>query len=80
GELRAFNVGSGQVHTIGDLACALSAAAGGPEPMITGRYRLGDVRHITASSQRLRDELGWTPAVSFEVGMKSFAREPLRGE
>jgi dTDP-L-rhamnose 4-epimerase len=80
GQLRAFNVGSGQVHTIGDLAKALSAAAGGSEPVVTGRYRLGDVRHITASSQRLRDELGWAPAISFEAGMKSFAQEPLRGE
>ncbi len=80
GQLRAFNVGSGHIHTIADLARALSAAAGGSEPVFTGRYRLGDVRHITASSQRLREELGWRPTVSFEVGMKAFAREPLRGE
>ncbi len=80
GRLRAFNVGSGQVHTIGDLAGALRAPAGGPKPVTTGQYRRGDVRHITASSQRLRDELGWRPTVSFEVGMKSFAQEPLRGE
>ena len=56
---RAFNVGSGDVHTIGELATALSRHAGGPAPVVTGEYRLGDVRHITASSARLRDELGW---------------------
>ena len=27
-------------------------------PIVTGEYRLGDVRHITASSTRLRSELG----------------------
>jgi dTDP-L-rhamnose 4-epimerase len=78
GSFRAFNVGSGEVHTIGDLAAALSRNAGGLEPVVTGEYRLGDVRHITASSERLRTELGWRPAVSFEDGMREFATAPLR--
>jgi len=72
---RAFNVGSGTVHTIGDLAQALSATH---SPVVTGQYRLGDVRHITASSQRIRTELGWAPSVSFEEGMREFATAPLR--
>jgi dTDP-L-rhamnose 4-epimerase len=78
GVFRAFNVGSGTVHTIGDMADALSRAAGGPAPIVTGQYRLGDVRHITASSDRLRTELGWQPSVSFEDGMVEFAAAPLR--
>jgi dTDP-L-rhamnose 4-epimerase len=78
GEFRAFNVGSGEVHTIGDLAEQLSRHSGGPEPVITGEYRLGDVRHVTASSERLRSELGWRPTVSFEDGMAEFATAPLR--
>lgn len=78
GAFRAFNVGSGDVHTIGDLAAALSRHGGGPEPIVTGEYRLGDVRHITASSQRLRDELSWMPSVAFEDGMREFAHAPLR--
>jgi dTDP-L-rhamnose 4-epimerase len=78
GSFRAYNVGSGDVHTIGDLASALSRQTGGPAPMTTGEYRLGDVRHITASSERLRSELGWTAAVSFEAGMAEFATAPLR--
>ena len=45
---------------------ALSRHSGGPAPVVTGEYRLGDVRHITASSARLRDELGWAPAVAFD--------------
>jgi len=75
---RPFNVGSGTVHTIGEMAEALSAAAHGPAPVITGEYRLGDVRHITASSARLRRELNWMPAVTFEDGMREFATAPLR--
>jgi len=77
-EFRAFNVGSGVVHTIGEMAVELSTAAGGATPIVTGQYRLGDVRHITASSERLRTELGWTATVSFEEGMREFATAPLR--
>lgn len=78
GAFRAFNVGSGTVHTIGDLATAISHHAGGPTPVITGEYRLGDVRHITASSDRLRQELGWEPSVGFDDGMREFATARLR--
>jgi dTDP-L-rhamnose 4-epimerase len=75
---RPFNVGSGTVHTIGEMAEALAREAGGPAPVVTGQYRAGDVRHVTASSARLRDELGWSPSVSFEEGMREFATAPLR--
>jgi dTDP-L-rhamnose 4-epimerase len=74
----AFNIASGAVHTIGELATALSAQAGGPPPEVTGHYRLGDVRHITASASRARDQLGWRARVSFEDGMREFAAAPLR--
>jgi dTDP-L-rhamnose 4-epimerase len=57
------------------LAAALSAALGGPPPEITGRFRLGDVRHVTADSTRARAELGWQPAVDFESGMAELAGE-----
>ena len=65
----AFNVGSGSPRTVGDLASALAEAARGPRPQITGAYRLGDVRHITADSSRIRDALGWAPTVGFDAGV-----------
>ena len=76
---RAYNVGADEVRTIGDVAAALSTLSGGPAAVVTGEFRLGDVRHITASSQRIKDELGWSPAVGFEQGMREFASAPLRG-
>ncbi|MCZ2403583.1 NAD-dependent epimerase/dehydratase family protein [Paenarthrobacter sp. Z7-10] len=79
-QFRAFNVGANEVHTVGDVARALSEAAGGPPPVVTGEFRLGDVRHITASSDRIKSELGWAPQRGFEDGMKEFALAPLRGE
>jgi dTDP-L-rhamnose 4-epimerase len=78
GVLTAYNTGSGDPHTVGEMARALATAYGGPEPVVTGEYRLGDVRHITADSSRLRGELGWKPTVGFEDGMAEFARAGMR--
>jgi dTDP-L-rhamnose 4-epimerase len=71
--VRAFNVGSGTPRTVGDMAQALATALDGPAPVVTGGYRLGDVRHITADSSRLRSELGWLPRVDFADGMAELA-------
>jgi dTDP-L-rhamnose 4-epimerase len=70
---RAFNVGSGTPRTVGELAAGLAMAVGGPQPRVTGEYRLGDVRHITADSSRARAELDWTPRVGFEAGLCALA-------
>ncbi|WP_455351721.1 NAD-dependent epimerase/dehydratase family protein [Streptomyces sp. SYSU K217416] len=79
GVLTPFNAGSGEPHTVGEMAWALARAHGGPDPVVTGEYRLGDVRHITASSRRLTDELGWRAGTGFAAGMAEFARSGLRG-
>ncbi|MFJ4784817.1 NAD-dependent epimerase/dehydratase family protein [Streptomyces sp. NPDC088794] len=73
GALTVYNTGSGEPHTVGEMARALAAAHGGPEPAVTGEYRLGDVRHIVADSTLLRTELGWKAGVGFEEGMREFA-------
>ncbi|MFE9017779.1 NAD-dependent epimerase/dehydratase family protein [Streptomyces sp. NPDC007808] len=78
GALTAYNTGSGDPHTVGEMARALADAYGGPDPVVTGEFRLGDVRHITADSSRLRDGLGWKPEVGFEEGMAEFARAGMR--
>jgi len=71
--VKAFNVGSGTPRTVGEMALALAEALKGPRPVITGGYRLGDVRHITADSSRLRRELSWLPQVDFRQGMNELA-------
>ncbi|MFH8250232.1 NAD-dependent epimerase/dehydratase family protein [Microbacterium sp. B2969] len=79
GTARPFNIASGEIHTIAEMAHALADAYGGPLPVVTGQYRLGDVRHITASASRARAELGWAPVVSFADGMREFAAARMRG-
>lgn len=79
----AFNVASGTPRSVGDMARSLGRAFGYSEgdecwPVVTGHYRLGDVRHVFASSRRLNHELEISPEHSFDDGMADFARAPLR--
>ncbi len=77
---RAYNVGADDVHTVGEVAQAMSACSGGPEPQVTGEFRMGDVRHVTASSARIKTELGWAPHRGFAEGMAEFMLSPMRGD
>jgi dTDP-L-rhamnose 4-epimerase len=78
GALRCYNVASGEPHTVGEMASALAAAFGGIEPVVTGEYRLGDVRHIVASPAAAARHLGFGAEISFADGIAEFARAPLR--
>src|SRR5664280_1189240 len=73
---RAYNVASGAV---GEMATELAAACGGPAPVVTGRYRLGDVRHVTGDPSRACSELGFVAGVPFADGVREFATAALRG-
>jgi dTDP-L-rhamnose 4-epimerase len=77
--LRAYNVASGRPKTVGEMATALAAAVGGPAPVVTGEFRLGDVRHVVASPARAAAELGFTAEVDLADGVAEFAHAPLRG-
>jgi len=76
---RAYNVASGRPATVGEMAAELARAAGGPPPVVTGEFRLGDVRHVVASPRRAGTELGFRAAVGLAEGLAEFASAPLRG-
>ena len=62
-----------------EVAQAL-AGAFGPDasaPEVTGRYRLGDVRHVVASPARAASHLGFRATVTLEEGMADLATEPV---
>ena len=54
-----LNIGSPDVSTIGEMAAVMSEHLGGQEPVVTGQFRLGDVRHITADCTAAGRVLGW---------------------
>ncbi|MCU4184867.1 NAD-dependent epimerase/dehydratase family protein [Acidiferrimicrobium sp. IK] len=72
----AYNIASGTPRTVGDLAWTLAGAIE-PDlaPLVTGEWRLGDVRHIVASPERAARHLGFRAAISFEDGIRELAAE-----
>lgn len=67
---QVFNVASGRPTTILELARELARVLEVEiEPEVTGRYRVGDVRHCVADIRRARDRLGYEPRVSLDEGM-----------
>ena len=68
-QLTPVNIGSPWITTVGELAERLSAALAGPAPTITGRYRLGDVRHVTADCRAAESLLGWRARIPLATGL-----------
>jgi dTDP-L-rhamnose 4-epimerase len=71
---RAFNVGSGQPFTVGEVADMMAAVLGKPlAPDICGAYRVGDIRHCFADIAQAQRVLGYHPAVALEDGLVELA-------
>ena len=77
----AFNVASGTPRSIADLAQELwkVVATGGPPPVVTGEWRLGDVRHVVASPARATEQLGFRAAVPFTRRAQRTGAGPVSG-
>jgi dTDP-L-rhamnose 4-epimerase len=75
-----YNVASGEPHTVLDMAGALAEAFGpdSPDPVVTGEYRPGDVRHVFASVDRAAEALGFRAEVGFRAGISDLATADLR--
>ncbi len=79
GRHEAFNVCSGRPVSIAEVARFVASGTGADvQPAVTGRYRIGDVRHVVASPERARGELGFAAEVMPEDGLAAFASAPLR--
>jgi dTDP-L-rhamnose 4-epimerase len=76
-----FNVAGPASQTVLEMAEAVADAFGydAPRPRVVGGGRLGDVRHVTASTERARRALGFETRIPFAEGMRAFATAPLRG-
>ncbi|GGL36418.1 NAD-dependent epimerase/dehydratase family protein [Phycicoccus endophyticus] len=75
----AYNVCSGHPVAVADVARHVAAGSSRQlHPRVTGQYRIGDVRHVVASPERARAELGFTARVTPQEGLAAFATAPLR--
>jgi dTDP-L-rhamnose 4-epimerase len=72
---KVFNVASGSRYTIRELAVRMASALGRDHltPEITGKYRVGDIRHCIADITLARNVLGYVPQIDLEKGMADLA-------
>jgi dTDP-L-rhamnose 4-epimerase len=75
----AFNVASGRPVSILEVARAVTDAfrPDASDPVVTGRYRMGDVRHVVASPARAAERLGFRASVDLAAGILDLAGEPI---
>jgi dTDP-L-rhamnose 4-epimerase len=76
GEGPVLNIGSGQSVTVGELGDRLARLLGRPDlaPQVSGRSRVGDIRHCFGDISRARAVLGYEPQVSLEQGVAELAQ------
>jgi dTDP-L-rhamnose 4-epimerase len=65
-----LNVGSGKRLSLLEIAEIVAAEYGGSKPIITGKFRVGDIRHCYANLTRSQQILGYKPEVTFEEGIR----------
>ena len=68
-----YDIGSGERLTIKEIAQRLAAAAGlSIAPVVTGEYRVGDVRHCAADIKHAAGAFGYAPSITLDAGLRAF--------
>jgi dTDP-L-rhamnose 4-epimerase len=72
---QAVNVGSGMSQTVLEVASAMAVATGRPQiaAEISGKYRVGDIRHCFADIALARSVLDYQPRVQLADGLAELA-------
>ena len=70
-----LNVGSGRSISVNEIAARLGRILGLPElhAQVTGKFRVGDIRHCFADVSLAQEVLGYRPSVDLDRGMAELA-------
>ncbi len=78
---QVFNVGTGVATDVLEVANSLIKAYEINVPVtITGKFRLGDIRHNYADLNKIKNLLGFEPKVYFKEGIEKFSAWVLQQE
>lgn len=75
-----LDIGTGRPTTVLEVAQAIAAQYGAPEPVVTGQFRDGDIRHAWCTIDDAARVLGWRPEVTWETGVREYAQWYLSRE
>jgi dTDP-L-rhamnose 4-epimerase len=80
-EDNVFNIGSGNAYTVIEIAEKMARVLGKEHitAEITGKYRVGDIRHCFSDISKAKTILGYEPQVALEEGLIELA-EWLEGQ
>jgi dTDP-L-rhamnose 4-epimerase len=68
-----FNVGSGVATSVSEVANLLKSLHNSDVKIsVSGKYRLGDIRHNYADLSKIKNALGFSPKFDFLLGITSF--------
>ena len=66
---RVLDIGSGTASTLASVAEIMVAQEDAPEPIVSGRFREGDVRAASCDVTAAKQEIGYEPAWTLEAGL-----------
>jgi dTDP-L-rhamnose 4-epimerase len=74
-DAQVFNIGSGVDRSVTDVARSIARALGRDdiEPEITGKARVGDIRHCFCDGSKAADVLGFRAQKNFDEGLAELA-------
>jgi len=68
---RVYNVGSGETKSVKEVCECVNLVLGEKKSIVSKeKRRKNEVTNIVSDISKIRSELGWTPKVSFDNGMK----------
>jgi len=72
---QVFNIGSGRQYTVLEIARAMAEVTGREDlrPEVTGKYRVGDIRHCFADITLAQKVLGYQPRIPLDRGLVELA-------
>jgi dTDP-L-rhamnose 4-epimerase len=71
---QTINVGTGEPLSLLEIARVITKQLAGPSPIITGQFRVGDIRHCYADITQAKNLLGFQPLISFEAGISDYIK------
>lgn len=72
---QVFNVGSGSAINVSKIAeMLIDSYNSNVKTLISGNYRLGDIRHNYADLSKIREKLGFIPKIDINEGIKIFCK------
>jgi dTDP-L-rhamnose 4-epimerase len=66
-----FDIGTGEIATIRQVAEIISHRYGSPNPHVSAGFRHGDVRHASCDNSAALEQLSWSPRWTLDRGLNA---------